>query len=224
MRTLLVGKTQGRVTNADIVVLVTFQEAGMSTADVPHFRPELRRPPGLVTSLSVVLVHPEDGEPDRTRAWLESLDPTQFRAQEVIVSDSNDESAELAHILADIEGDFVAVIGSQSSVDRAEIFDAVSELFLEGGDAAMLGGVVPTEDLVTAICRWLWEGGKGEEIPAVVIRRFAARWLFAGLDRTGNPDIEVQARAIGMALRIVVPGRGVINPPAEWTEHYSKLA
>ncbi len=193
----------------------------MDTPDFPHFRPDLRRPPGMVTSLSVVLVHPTQAEVDATSAWLESLDEAQFRPQAVLVSDSTDDSTELAKILADIEGDFVVVIGPHRRIDLDSVVAAVSELFIEGGDAAVLGKPIDDDDLVATICRWLWEGGTGIAVPGVVIRRFAARWLFAGLDRTGNPDIEVQARAIGMALRIVVPGQGLINAPIEWTQTHA---
>jgi hypothetical protein len=172
----------------------------------------------MVTSLSVVMVHPTREEVDAASTWLQALDTDQFRPQAVLVSDSSDDSTELAKILADIEGDFVVVIGPHRRIELDTIIAAVSELFVEGGDAAVLGTPLDDEDLVATICQWLWEGGTSIAVPGVVIRRFAARWLFAGLDRTGNPDIEVQARAIGMALRIVVPGQGLINPPAEWTE------
>lgn len=193
----------------------------MTASESKDLRPSMGQIPGLVTSVSVVLVQPTDLQVHTAKKWLSGLDPSRVRSQEVLRAGSGE--ADLSELLAGVEGDFVIVIGPSGIGHLDQALAAIEELFREGGDAAVLGPIDRSGNLVPRVCTWLWAGATGEQAEAVVIRRFAARWLFAGLDATAAPDIEVQARALGMALRLVIPGEGVINPPDEWTEHFSSL-
>lgn len=170
---------------------------------------------GFFTSLTVVLVQPDDGLRTAVAEWVDNLDANEFRAHPTVVVDNG---GALATVLAEVDGNFVAVLGPHCRFEPSQLLDVIGEMFVAGGDAAVLGRDREGGDVVADVCRWLWGGGIGEEAGAIVIRRFAARWLFAGLEHGDEHDIEVQARAIGMALRIVVPGHGVVNPPEEWAE------
>lgn len=176
---------------------------------------------GFVASVSLVMVNPSEATAGHVQQWVSLQDPRQIRCDiRTVDHDGTTPGADtcLVEALACVEGEFVVVIGSGNVPSFPRVLDAIAEMFISGGDAAVIGGVGVESRLVGDVCRWLWAGGVGSTAESVIVRRFAARWLFAGLDTDGGLAAEVESRAAGMALRLVVPGRGVINPPPEWVE------
>lgn len=176
---------------------------------------------GFVASVSLVMVSPSPETVGHVTEWVEQQDRRRIRCDIRTVDKAGDTPGAdscLLQALACVEGEFVVVIGSGTVPSFPRVLDAIAEMFISGGDAAVIGGVGVESRLVADVCRWLWAGGVGSTAESVIVRRFAARWLFAGLDTDGGVASEVEARAAGMALRLVVPGRGVINPPPEWVE------
>ncbi len=117
--------------------------------------------------------------------------------------------AALAMSAQDAEHEFV-LIGSGGPAPYALIGPALSHMWAEGGDAALLDvrptlhlDSIPDPDPSAELSAWL--GLSGAAVPGrlVLLRRWVARWLFNELTRAISPADEVADRARLLGIGIV---------------------
>ena len=129
--------------------------------------------------------------------------------------------AALAMSAQDAEHEFV-LIGSGGPSPFALIGPALSHMWAEGGDAALLDvrhqitlDGAPEPDPSAELAAWLGLGGTPVPGRLVLMRRRVARWLFNELSRAISPSDEVADRARLLGIGIVrmsldAPSRDVV--------------
>lgn len=198
----------------------------------------------VVTSISMVV--PAGGSAgERYLEGLDAWNPDRIRV-EVLVMESPDDPARsvlrdrltrsgrswralnrpqggrvaaLAMSAQDAEHEFV-LIGSGGPSPFALIGPALSHMWAEGGDAALLDvrpeisvGSTPP-DPSAELASWLGLGGTPVPGRLVLLRRWVARWLFNELTRAISPGVEVADRARLLGVGIVRMSLDVAPPAA----------
>ena len=189
----------------------------------------------IVTSLSMVV--PAGGSAgERYLEGLDAWNPDRIRV-EVLVMESPDDPARsvlrdrltrsgrswralprppggrvaaLAMSAQDAEHEFV-LIGSGGPSPFALVGPALSHMWAEGGDAALLdvrpetalGAERSVPDPSAELATWLGLGGVPVPGRLVLLRRWVARWLFNELTRAISPADEVADRARLLGIGIV---------------------
>lgn len=117
--------------------------------------------------------------------------------------------AALSMSAQDAEHEFV-LIGSGGPSPYALIAPALSHMWAEGGDAALLdigqqGDLIEAPMCDTSMELAVWLGLSGVSVPGrlVLMRRWVARWLFNELTRAISPADEVADRARLLGIGVV---------------------
>ena len=117
--------------------------------------------------------------------------------------------AALSMSAQDAEHEFV-LIGSGGPSPFALIGPALSHMWAEGGDAALLdighqGDLIEAPVCDTSMELAVWLGLSGVSVPGrlVLLRRWVARWLFNELTRAISPADEVADRARLLGIGVV---------------------
>ena len=188
----------------------------------------------VVTSLSMVV--PAGGSAgERYLEGLDAWNPDRIRVEVLVMESSEDPArpilrdrlaqsgrswrvlprpqggrvAALSMSAQDAEHEFV-LIGSGGPSPFALIGPALSHMWAEGGDAALLDvrhevvlSAEPAVDTSTELAAWL--GLSGAAVPGrlVLLRRWVARWLFNELTRAISPAEEVADRARLLGIGVV---------------------